>query len=260
MIIRMTSTSRSQQRYDHRLRKLVQATGDLTIATNLGVPRSTARGWLRATPTGVVSLDVTDLTEPELRQQVLQLRERIKKLAALLRLALALVETSGFTLTGERLPEGHSKLRILRAVDCARDCIPLRAVLRFLRLSPGRFHAWRRRESACALDDQPSCPRTSPHRLMLSEVRAISNMVTSPEYRHVPTGTLAVLAQRLGTVSASPSTWYRLVRKYDWRRPRLRVHPANPKVGLRTTEPTRCGTSTPRSSGCSTGHARMYTP
>jgi hypothetical protein len=60
-------------------------------------------------------------------------------------------------------------------------------------------------------------------------------MVTSPEYRHVPTGTLAVLAQRLGTVSASPSTWYRLVRKYGWRRPRLRVHPAKPNVGLRTT-------------------------
>ena len=60
-------------------------------------------------------------------------------------------------------------------------------------------------------------------------------MVTSPEYRHVPTSTLAVLAQRLGTVSASPSTWCRLVRTYGWRRPRLRVHPAKPKVGLRTT-------------------------
>jgi hypothetical protein len=60
-------------------------------------------------------------------------------------------------------------------------------------------------------------------------------MVTSPEYRHVPTGTLAVLAQRLGTVWASPSTWHHLVRKYGWRRPRLRVHPAKPKVGLRTT-------------------------
>ena len=41
-------------------------------------------------------------------------------------------------------------------------------------------------------------------------------MVTSPDYRHVPTGTLAVLAQRLGTVAASPSTWYRLVRQYGW--------------------------------------------
>src|SRR2546426_4719822 len=60
-------------------------------------------------------------------------------------------------------------------------------------------------------------------------------MVTAPEYRHVPTGTLAVLAQRLGKVWASPSTWYRLVRKFGWRRPRIRVHPAKPKVGLRTT-------------------------
>jgi putative transposase len=60
-------------------------------------------------------------------------------------------------------------------------------------------------------------------------------MVTALEYRHVPTGTLAVLAQRLGKVWASPSTWYHLVRKFGWRRPRLRVHPAKPKVGLRTT-------------------------
>jgi len=182
-----------------------------------------------------VSLEVANLTEPELRQEILKLRRRVEKLAALLRLALALLHTSGFRLSGERLPDGHAKRRILRAVDRAREYIPLRAVLRFLRVSPSRFQAWRRRQTACALDDQSSCPRTSPHRLTPSEVQAIGDMVTSPEYRHVPTGTLAVLAQRLGTVSASPSTWYRLVRTYGWRRPRLRVHPAKPKVGLRTT-------------------------
>jgi len=31
------------------------------------------------------------------------------------------------------------------------------------------------------------------------------------------------------------STGYRLVRKFGWRGPRLRLHPAKPKVGLRTT-------------------------
>ena len=36
-------TTRPQQRYDHRLRELVRRTGDLTIATDRGVPRSTAR-------------------------------------------------------------------------------------------------------------------------------------------------------------------------------------------------------------------------
>jgi hypothetical protein len=48
MIISMPTTARPQQRYDHRLRNLVQRTGDVTVATDLGVPRSTARGWFGA--------------------------------------------------------------------------------------------------------------------------------------------------------------------------------------------------------------------
>lgn len=34
---------------------------------------------------------------------------------------------------------------------------------------------------------------------------------------------------------ASPTTWYRLVRVHKWRRPRNRVHPAKPKVGIRAS-------------------------
>src|SRR4029450_6985926 len=144
----MPSPPRPQQRYDHRLRDLVQRTGDLTIAADFGVPRSTARGWLGAAPPVVVSLETANLTEPELRQEILKLRRRVEKLAVLLRLALALLQTSGFRLSGERLPDGQAKLRILRAVDRACECIPLRAVLRFLRMSASRFQAWRRRQAA----------------------------------------------------------------------------------------------------------------
>jgi transposase InsO family protein len=61
-------------------------------------------------------------------------------------------------------------------------------------------------------------------------------MATSQEYRHVPTGTLAVLAQRLGKVFASRTTWYRLVRRFRWRRPRKRLHPSPPKVGIRASQ------------------------
>src|ERR1700720_2225054 len=111
--------------YDHRLRNLVHRTGNVTIATNLGVPRSTARGWLGAAPSVVVCLDVADLTEPELRQEVLKLRRRVQKLTALLRLVLAVLRTSGFRLTGERLPDGRAKTLILRAVDRAREDLPL---------------------------------------------------------------------------------------------------------------------------------------
>ena len=69
MIIRMTTPACPQQRYDHRLRDLVQRTGDVRIATDLGVPRSTARGWLGKAPKVVVSLDVADLRVSELQQE-----------------------------------------------------------------------------------------------------------------------------------------------------------------------------------------------
>src|SRR5262249_7463879 len=120
MIIRMTTSRRPQQRYDHRLRDLVYSSGDVTIATNLGVPRSTARGWLRKAPTVAVTIDLTNVKTLELQQEVLVLRRRMKKVRALLRLALALLRSSGFTLTQERMPGGRDKTRILRAVDHAR--------------------------------------------------------------------------------------------------------------------------------------------
>src|SRR5215472_5806556 len=180
MIISMPTIARSQQRYDHRLRNLVQRTGDVTVATDLGVPRSTARGWLGETPTVVVCLDVTELTDPELRQEVVKLRRRVRKLTALLRLVLAVLQASGFRLTVARLPEERDKLRILRAVHRAREYVPLRALLQFLRVSPSRFHAWSRRKRACVLEDRSSCPRLSPSRLTPSEVGAIKDLVTSP--------------------------------------------------------------------------------
>ena len=78
-----------------------------------------------------VTLDVANLTELEVRQEVLKLQQRVQKLAALLRLALVLLRVSGFTLASARLPDGPDKLRILRAIDQARACI--RAVLTNIR-------------------------------------------------------------------------------------------------------------------------------
>ncbi len=80
-----------------------------------------------------------------------------------------------------------------------------------------------------------SCLRNSPHQITDSEIETIRDLVTSHEYWHVPTGTLAILAQRIGKVYASVTTWYRLVDDHQWRRPRQRVYPAKPKVGIRAS-------------------------
>ncbi len=232
----MNPKTRTLRRYDHRLRDLVRSTGDTGHAERRGVPRSTARGWLTSTSADVVTLDIVALDVVGPQQEVLALRVRVERLVALLRLVVVLLRVSGFSLACARLPNGAMKILLLRAIERSRSALPLRTVLRVLRLSPSRYHSWKREEE-CGLDDMSSCPRSSPQQLTRSEVETIKGMVTSEEYRHVPTGTLALLAQRLGKVLASATTWYKLVRLHNWRRPRLRVHPSKPKDGIRGSAP-----------------------
>ena len=191
----------------------------------------------RAFAEAVVGIPGADLTESALRYEVLTLQRRVQKLAALLRLALAVRPRSRRAPAPHRVPDGAVTTHILRAVEAARRYIPLRGILRFLHLSRSQCHGWGRRQRSCALDEQEACPRRSTHRLTRGEVGAVEDMVTSPAYRHVPIRTLAVLAQRLGTVCASLATWYSLVRMHGWRRPRLRVHPPKPTVGLGAARP-----------------------
>ena len=84
----MTSTTRIQRKYDHRLRELVRSTGEVEHAIQLGVPRSTAHGWLTSTRAEVVTLDVVDMDTLRLQQEVLRLQSRADRLAALLRLVI----------------------------------------------------------------------------------------------------------------------------------------------------------------------------
>ena len=102
----MATTTRTQNRYDHRLRELVQTTRDVSYAVQCGVPRSTARGWLNAPSVEVVTLDSLNMDATQLQREVLQLQTRIRKLIALLRVLLAILKAGN----GDRY-NLHGRLR-----------------------------------------------------------------------------------------------------------------------------------------------------
>ncbi len=226
------ATPRTRHSYDHRFQQLVKETGDHRLAIQHGVPRSTARDWSRRSAADIVTLDLAVSGTLDLQREVVELRKRNAKLVAVLHLLVALTKVFAVTLANRRVPDGSGKERLLRAVERSRSSLSLRIALRILGLSASRYHSWRRNE-ACALADASSCPRSHPHQVTADELSVIKDMATSEDYRHVPTGTLAVLAQRLGKVFASAATWYRLIRRHHLRRPRQRVHPAKPKIGIR---------------------------
>ncbi len=155
----MTSKTRTQKTYDHRLRDLVRSTGDIEHATRVGVPRSTARGWLTSTSADVVTVDVIDMNVVDLQQEVLALRKRVAPHVALLQLFVALLKMPGFSLDRSRLPDGSRKILLLRAIERSRAVLPLRVTLRVLRWTRARYQSWKREED-CGLDDVQFCPRS----------------------------------------------------------------------------------------------------
>jgi hypothetical protein len=227
---------RPPRAYDHRIKEQIIRSGDPGLFPELEIPRSTATSWIRRGLGEVVSLDPED-GGFALRDRVAKLEQRVAMLTAVVRLVLALLRVSGFSLEFARIPDAAGKRRLLGAVERARRAMPLSAALRVLRLSSARYHSWVRAEEACTLDDRPSCPRSMPQRLTYGEVEVIGDMVRSIEHRHLSIRGLALHAQRIGKVFAHPATWGKLIRERGWGRPRLRLYPAKPKVGLRTNAP-----------------------
>src|SRR5271170_6548686 len=102
----MATTTRTQRRYDHRLRELVRSTRDIDCAIQRGVPRSTARSWLTEPNVEVVTADVVNMDTLRLQQEVLQQRARVQKLIALLRVLFVVFRISGYALNQARLSNG----------------------------------------------------------------------------------------------------------------------------------------------------------
>jgi uncharacterized radical SAM superfamily protein len=107
----MPEHTHTQKQYDHRLCRLIQNTGDLDLAVRHGVPRSTARGWLKQSRTDVVSIDVLDMETEALQREVLFLRRRVSRLLSLLHLVVVAIRVVDFSFDRVRIPDGARKQR-----------------------------------------------------------------------------------------------------------------------------------------------------
>ena len=165
----MPQLSGSRRSYDHRIREIVCETGNPRIFRHLRIPSSTTASWLSRGRRSVVSLDWQYDIERVLDENE-KLKRRTERQTAIIRLLVVLLNLSGFRLDEQRLTDGRAKARVLRAVDRCKDALPMKSALRLLRLSPARYHAWKRAEKRCELDDRSSCPRSHPTQLTPTEV------------------------------------------------------------------------------------------
>jgi hypothetical protein len=75
----------------------------------VAIPRSTVSTWRRRGARPVVTIEPIEQDRQQLLDAIVKLERQKCILAAVVRDLLALLRASGFTLAGERLPEGSAK-------------------------------------------------------------------------------------------------------------------------------------------------------
>ena len=185
----------------------------------------------------VVSHDVLEMDHLDLQQRVLELENENNQLKAKVALFSSAKESIGWSLDFSRFPSKEIKTKILNLIAVASIVLPLIECLTILGLSASRYFSWLRREKSCHLEDHSSCPHTFPYKLTPNEVRTMGDMVRDKTYAHFSIRALSLHAMRIGEVVASTSTWRRLIREKGWIRPRKRLYPEKPKIGIRASAP-----------------------
>lgn len=185
----------------------------------------------------MVALHPEDHELVQLQVALAQAQQANAKLRAVFRLLLALVAALGGRLTEARVPSAAHKARLLAVLRRSSHVLGRAAALRVLGLTTARVREWERRAVVCTLADAPSCPKHTPQQLTLAERRTLRDFVQDAALRHLSIPSLSLLAARRNLLVASAATWWREIRRQRPTRPRKRLYPARPKVGVRAARP-----------------------
>jgi putative transposase len=117
---------------------------DPELLVRFGVPRSTLHGWSKQRPQRIVTAEVLDLDRVTLQAEVLKLRQRVRKLGAIIALLLGVLRAFGIRLDRSQLPEGDARGELFRVIERTQQVLSLNGVLRLLHLSAARYHYWKR--------------------------------------------------------------------------------------------------------------------
>ena len=198
--------------YDHRLRNAIVTSGDPRLFRDLGIPRSTIRDWMRKGPVNVVTSPIFAESDATLVAEIESMKVELAKAEAKAELVICSMKILGFQVQFTRVPTALAKTAIIDRINKAASILPLSTCLEVIGLSKARFHSWVSRARKCRLEDQKTCPRLTPTKILSHEVKRIKELLLDPLLQHFSIASLALYAKRKEIVTASATTWHRVIK------------------------------------------------
>ena len=187
-----------------------------------------------------MTIEEFDLEKSELTVRFLEIQAENNKLKSLLKMVLSIMKIMGFSLKNKKVPEARKKSAILSTIETASKSVPLEECLDAIEITSQLYKNWLKREKACDLADHPTCPKSTPLKIIPPEVAVIKKYVEDHSYSHFSLSSLFLFVKYYKKeICLSLSTWFRVIHNEGFRRPSRKKYYVKPKQGVRALKPNQ---------------------
>ncbi len=224
------------KKYDHRLKILFHQSKNPDLFSDLNIPKSTIRTWIKKTPPAIVTHPSLRQSNEELITENSNLKKKLAENTTISTLTLFTFRLFGFQIQFRKLKDIDTKKSLVSKIKEAVQTIPLREVLDALSLSPQRFKFWSKETTNCKLEEK-TCQKLRPTKISSTEVKEIVSIASDKKYSHFSLTSLFLYAKRQNLINLSISSWFRIIKSNNVQRRLKRKYKLKHRKGIRASKP-----------------------
>ena len=224
------------KKYDDEIKKAVMVSGDLKLAVELGVPKSTAHYWINNAKRKerLSSQDLQSVYERKIKELEAQLRWEKDRMDF-----LKSVGEKVYLLKKKRVKLNYQTRKFV--VNRIRDFLgkfQLKELLTLIGLSESRYRRWLSEIKICCITKKSECAKRRPGELTGDEIAEILKVAKSKKFSHYPDSTLHKKSLREGWANCCFDTWKKYLKLYGVQR-KTKVPKKRFKDGVRAERPNQ---------------------
>jgi putative transposase len=201
--------------YDPELKRAVMKTGNIKLAVNRGVCRTTAISWMTTTKSipedSCASIEILNEELESLQEQLITERSKVHFLSSLNQY-LHIIHNGK-----RKISKTIKKIFVNKINQYLKHC-SLKELLALIKLGNSRFQRWRSEVHRCEITKKFECGIRRSNQLTGDEVVKIRTLAIDKKYFHFSLTSLWKFAYRNNLVVCSRDVWFKYINLYDLKR------------------------------------------
>jgi len=198
--------------YDPELKRIVASTGNLQLALENGVPRTTANYWITSSKNVPANISCAEIL---LEKEIKSLNNKLEIEKAKLQFVSSLAKHIHLVNDGKKKTPRAIKRTFINKIETYKKYCSTKELISLINMSNSRYLKWKSENRRCENTKKFECGVKNINQLTGDEVLKISKLASSKKYFHFSLSSLWKFALKNEIIACSKDTWFKYVNLFN---------------------------------------------